>query len=119
MSESHCRLPRRAALRATLILGAACLAFAGDARADEPRVAVSLNWIRLPGAEDCIDAAELARTVEQQLGRSIFVSPTWATRVIEGWSEPADNGWRVFLRASDAEGNASGQREFTTAGESC
>jgi len=102
-----------------LLLGCALLTTARGARAEEPRVALSLNWIRLPGAEDCIDAAELARTVEQQLGRSVFVSPTWATRLIEGWSEPMHPGWRVVLRASDAEGNTSGQRELTSSNESC
>src|SRR6187401_3257715 len=114
MFESHRGLRCRTALRAMILLGCAMLASAKDARADEPRVALSLNWVRLPGSEDCIDAAELARTVEQQLGRSVFVSPTAATRVIEGWSELTPGGWRVVLRASDAEGNASGQRELAS-----
>ena len=102
-----------------ILLGCAWFAAAGDARAEEPRVALALNWIRLPGAENCIDPAELARTVEQQMGRSVFVSPTAATRVIEGWSEPTNPGWRAVLRSSDAEGNASGQRELTSASETC
>jgi hypothetical protein len=120
MLELLGRLRGRAGQRAlTFVACAAVLAAAGDVRADEPRVALSLNWIRLPGAEDCIDAAELARTVEQQLGRSVFVSPTAATRVIEGWTEPARPGWRVVLRASDAEGNASGRRELTSDSETC
>jgi hypothetical protein len=87
--------------------------------ADEARVALSLNWMRLPGAESCIDAGDLARSVERQLGRSVFVSPAVATRIIEAWVEPMAPGWRVHLRASNANGDPLGQRELTSSDPPC
>ena len=93
---------------------------AGVVRAEgEPRVALSLNWMRLPGAESCIDAGGLARSVERHLGREVFVSPTAATRIVEAWVAPARPGWHVALRASDANGHPIGQRELTSPEESC
>jgi hypothetical protein len=96
-------------------LGAAGTAFG----AEEVRVALSLNWMRLPGAESCIDAGELARSVERHLGRPVFVSPAVATRIIEAWVEPLGPGWRVHLRASNANGEPLGQRELTSADATC
>ena len=87
--------------------------------AEDARVALALNWMRLPGAESCIDAGQLARNVERHLGRSVFVSPALATRIIEAWVEPAQPGWRVGLRASNADGATLGQRELTSADASC
>jgi hypothetical protein len=83
------------------------------------RVALSLNWMRLAGAESCIDAGRLARSVERHLGQSVFVSPTTATRNIEGWIEPAHPGWHVALRASDADGHPIGHRELASTEDSC
>jgi len=87
--------------------------------AEDGRVALGLNWMRLPGAESCIDAGQLARNVERHLGRSVFVSPVVATRIIEAWVEPARPGWHVGLRASNADGDTLGQRELTSADASC
>ena len=87
--------------------------------AEDVRVALGLNWMRLPGAESCIDAGQLARNVERHLGRSVFVSPVVATRIIEAWVEPARPGWHVGLRASNADGNTLGQRELTSTDASC
>jgi len=82
-------------------------------------VALALNWMRLPGAESCIDAGRLARNVEQHLGRSVFASPAVATRSIEAWVEPARPGWHVGLRASNADGDTLGQRDLTSPEASC
>lgn len=85
----------------------------------ESRVALSLNWMRLTGAESCLDAGQLARSVERHLGRPVFASPSTATRNIEGWIEPARPGWHVALRASDADGRPLGYRELATTDENC
>ena len=85
----------------------------------ESRVALSLNWMRLSGAESCIDAGQLARNVERHLGRSVFASPATASRNIEGWIEPARPGWHVALRASDADGRPLGHRQLATTDENC
>jgi hypothetical protein len=87
--------------------------------AEDARVALALSWMRLPGAESCIAAGQLARNVERHLGRPVFVSPSAATRHIEAWVEPARPGWHVGLRASNAEGATLGQRDLTSPDASC
>jgi hypothetical protein len=102
-----------------LCFWALCTASAHALGGDEARVALSLNWMRFSGAESCMDAGEVARNVERHLGRQVFVSPAVATRIIEAWIEPARPGWRVGLRASNANGDPLGQRELTSADASC
>src|SRR5262249_39169402 len=52
------------------------------------RATSSLNWVRLPGSEECITARALATAVEGRLGRAVFVSASQGDLSIEGRVEP-------------------------------
>ncbi|APR78066.1 Hypothetical protein A7982_03413 [Minicystis rosea] len=103
----------------SIVIAAALFGSAGRARASEPPRTSSLGWVRLPGAESCIGARELARAVEERLGRTVFVSPAQAVALIEGRVEPAPAGptsggarFHVHLTVSDADGTVRGTRDL-------
>jgi hypothetical protein len=101
---------------------AASLAWAAAARADGPRErSSSLSWVRLEGAEACIGGSELARAVEEQLGRPIFVSAAQADLVVEGRAErvAAPSGFRAVVSMTDRDGTSLGERVVDSAGSSC
>jgi hypothetical protein len=62
----------------------------------------SLQWVREPGAEGCVDGAELARRVEAKLGRSVFEAARDANLIIEGRAERRAEGYRAELRTFEA-----------------
>ena len=89
------------------------------AAASAPRTS-SLGWSRLPGAEACIGAQELARAVEALLGRAVFVSASEAALAVEGRIAPdASGGWRATLAISDDRGRRLGGRELPSPDASC
>jgi hypothetical protein len=104
------------AFAATLALGASR---ASRASAAEPRRTSSLGWARLPGAETCIGARDLAIAVERLLGRPVFVSPAQADVLIEGRIEPAPSGFRAHVVLSSAAGQVLGSRDLDGPGASC
>ena len=67
-----------------------------EAVAVEPKRAAALSWVRLPGAEDCIDGTTLARRVEEKLGRPAFPAPREATLLVEGRAEKFDEAWALI-----------------------
>ena len=80
----------------------------------------TLNWVRLPGAESCIAAVELAERVEARLGRPVFVRSNEAIVVIEGRVEPVPPlGFAAVIRVSDPDGTLYGTRELTSADADC
>lgn len=80
----------------------------------------ALNWVRLPGADGCIAAVELANRVEQRLGRRVFTRVNDAILVIEGRVGPAvGGGFSAVLRVSDPDGTLYGTRELTSATPDC
>ena len=93
----------------------------GLARAQDHERASSLSWVRLAGAESCPGGPELARAVEERLGRSVFVSTARAELTVEGraerTTEPA--GWRAVLVVSDASGERLGERVVDSRAERC
>jgi hypothetical protein len=100
---------------ACLAIGAA-LAWQPVARADEP----SLSWVRLPGAEDCIGAPELAALVEQRIGRPVLRAPSRAEISIEGRvAKEGDGGWLAVIDVADRRGGLLGRRELHITGEPC
>ncbi|WP_437330831.1 hypothetical protein [Sorangium sp. So ce381] len=101
---------RSAAL--ALLVGAALGTF--DRPADAGPRTSSLAWVRMPGAEACIDARTLALAVERRLGRVAFVPPTLGEVTIEGRIERSQGagGWRATIRVFDAGGTAIGSREI-------
>ena len=100
---------------AALLLGS--VASASDGRPS----ATSLSWVRLPGAEGCIDSRALAEVVERRIGRAALVSPARAERAIEGRVEPGKDGvrWRVTLAVAGESGAVLGTREIEEAAADC
>ncbi len=87
----------------------------------ERALATSLSWVRLPGAEGCIDSRTLAEGVERRLGRVTLVPPSRADRAIEGRVEPGKQGakWRVTLAVVGESGAVLGTREIEEAAADC
>jgi hypothetical protein len=90
------------------------------ARADGERAA-SLGWVRLPGAEACVGARDLAASVENRLGRTAFVPPASASLFIEGRVEPGPggHGFHAHLAIADERGAALGVRDLDEASADC
>lgn len=107
----------RATYAALAALG--ILTAAPRAGADEARTS-SLSWLRMPGAESCIATQALARTVEQRLGRTVFVSAAQADVSVEGRIEKrAAGGFRAVITIHDASGARLGTRELERPEASC
>jgi hypothetical protein len=86
----------------------------------KPVRGAALNWVRLPGAETCIAAAELARHVEMRLERSIFVTAPYAEISFDGYIEPQPTGGFVaHLTVTDSAGKRLGLRELQSAAADC
>jgi hypothetical protein len=80
----------------------------------------SLSWVRLPGAEGCLGSQELARAIEERLGRHVFVSAAEADLAVEGRAEPVEGGgWRAVLQITDAGGASLGERTIDSRAEGC
>jgi hypothetical protein len=92
------------------------------ARADAPPPRTSsLAWVRLPGAEACIDMRSLAQAVELRLGRPAFVAPTRGDLAIEAsiGPTPGTDGWHATITVVDAAGQRVGQRELQSDKAGC
>jgi len=86
----------------------------------EPPRGPALNWVRLPGAEGCITAAELAQRVEARLERSVFVLAQDAELAFDGYVQPrASGGFAAHLAVSNARGQVLGARDVESAEVSC
>ncbi len=80
----------------------------------------SLAWVRLPGAESCIAAAELAQAAEKRLGRAVFVSASAADVTVEATIAPRPGGgFQAKLAVSARDGTLQGSRELETRGADC
>jgi hypothetical protein len=110
----------RVALAAlTLALGVAPLLRAQPAGNLPPPRTSSLSWVRMAGAEECVGTQQLARAVEDRLGRTVFVSAAEADVSVEGHIEPQPKGWRAVITLRDAKGTLLGTRELATEKPSC
>jgi hypothetical protein len=93
----------------------------GVARATEP-LATALNWVRLPGAEECSPPATIAQRVEERLGRSTLVSASQAQLTVEARIERNETSaprWRAVIRLIDANNAVLGTREIPSDALSC
>jgi hypothetical protein len=73
----------------------------------------SLSWVRLPGAEGCLSAADLGGRVEEKLGRAALVSASAAERSVEARAERLPSGrFRVIVTGSRRDGTTLGSREL-------
>lgn len=81
----------------------------------------SLGWTRLPGAESCVSARDLALDVEARLGRAAFIAPAAADLTLEGRVEPATapSAFRATIRLLDQSGALLGTRELETSDPTC
>jgi hypothetical protein len=91
---------------------------AGAGASEAPRTS-SLGWVRMPGAEACIGARELALAVELRLGRAALVSPAQAELFIEARVEPAPPGFRARITLSDVRGAVLGTRDLESPDPAC
>lgn len=102
---------------AVLVVGVLALLGARPAAAQSTS---SLSWSRLPGAEACIGAGELARRVEQRLGRSALVAPSQADRSVEGRVAGRSGGrWRATVALARRDGVILSERSIETAEVDC
>ena len=82
------------------------------ASASEARTS-SLSWLRMPGSESCIATQALARSVEERLGRRVFVSAAEADVSVEGRIEKRSaGGWHSVITIRDGKGALLGTREL-------
>jgi hypothetical protein len=86
-----------------------------------PAARTSLGWTRLPGAEVCTSARDLALDVEARLGHATFVAPSGAELQVEGHVEVAraPSAFRATVRMVDREGMTLGTRELETGDPTC
>lgn len=104
-------------MRARLVLASVLLA--GTARAEpSPGGAPALHWVRLSGAETCIDPIALARRVEAITG-PLFVTPARADLSIAGEIAAARDGFSVRITSSGARGEVLGERHLRSHGADC
>ncbi len=107
-----------ASMHCAWLTGLALLLWSQLSSAQEQRAA-ALNWVRLEGAEDCVDGASLSRSIEERLGHTVFPEPSRATLVVEGIADKSDAGYRARLRIFDLEGMALGSREVSSQSTDC
>src|SRR5438067_9881368 len=85
------------------------------ASASEGRTS-SLSWLRMPGTDSCIATQALARSVEERLGRHVFVSAAEADVSVEGRIEKraahATSAWHAVITIRDSKGALLGTREL-------
>ena len=108
----------RSAARALLAAG---VMVALAPRADAAPRTSSLAWVRMPGAETCIDARALAQAVELRLGRPAFVAPTRGDVAIEARIErlQSPDAWHATITVFDDAGARTGLRELRTDRAEC
>ncbi|HUS65807.1 MAG TPA: hypothetical protein VMZ28_14750 [Kofleriaceae bacterium] len=100
-----------------VLLAISLLCAAAPARAQRTS---SLSWTRLPGAEACLGAAELARRGEERLGRAALVTPSQAELSVEGRVEPrSGGGWRATVAVARAGGELLSERVIETREPRC
>jgi hypothetical protein len=73
----------------------------------------------MPGSESCIATQALARSVEERLGRRVFVSAAEADVSVEGRVEKRGSGWHSVITIRDAKGALLGTRELDRPDGAC
>lgn len=75
----------------------------------------------MPGADSCIATQALARSVEERLGRHVFVSAAEADVSVEGRIEKRAGhpGWHAVITIRDAKGALLGTRELDRPDAAC
>lgn len=99
------------------MMAALCVAI--TARSQESSRTSSLSWLRMPGADACIATQPLARSVEERLGRSVFVSASAADVSVEGRIEKKGAGFKAVITLRDAKGALLGTRQLERKDGAC
>lgn len=73
----------------------------------------------MPGGESCIATQALARSVEERLGRRVFVSAAEADVSVEGRIEKHGAGWHSVITIRDGKGTLLGTRELDRPDGAC
>ena len=79
----------------------------------------ALHWVRLAGAEDCVDGIALSRMVEARAGRRLFVTSEQADWLVEGAVRARGEGFFAELRLFSANGELIGSRQVATESDAC
>lgn len=121
MHGNRAALSRIGAVAVAAAAAFAVTTTASPAAADSEHARTSsLSWLRMPGAEACIATQALARSVEDRLGRHVFVSAAEADVSVEGRIEKrAAGGWRSVITIRDAKGALLGTRELDRPEAAC
>lgn len=108
------------------ILGAVCLLlFPGTLHAEPisasgAPVTARLDWSRSAGAEECIDAPELAHAVNRRWGREVIRGEGPADLTLQGSIGPRGDGtWVAHLEMRRIDGSTLGSREIATQARDC
>lgn len=93
----------------------------GTARADEAEtVTARLSWERQPGAESCIDRAQLEKAINRRWRRQVFVEEGAAELVIAGKvGRSGPDRWSASIEMRRADGTSLGSRELVTRARDC
>lgn len=111
---------RAATVAPAALLGCALVLASGAASAEAGRTS-SLSWLRMPGADSCIATQALARSVEERLGRHVFVSAAAADVSVEGRIEKRGKGpgWHAVITVRDGKGALLGTRDVDRSDAAC
>jgi hypothetical protein len=76
-----------------------------------------LSWVRMPGAESCVDGEALKKSVTARLGRDPFAGNVAIE--IEGTIAREPKRWIAKLWLRDDKGAPAGSRELTSEADTC
>jgi hypothetical protein len=97
---------------------AVAVAFADECFADT--VTARLVWRRDPGAESCIDSAELVRAVNRRWQRNVFTDVPGADIVVSGaMSRTPQGAWVAAIELRRGDGTSLGSRTLVTTATDC
>lgn len=104
---------------AALVISLAAQLASGTVAEAAEASGTALQWVRLPGSEDCLSGGALAERVEAKLGRALSPASGRASQLVEGHVERTPDGYRAELRMSGSEGKPLGSRELGSQQASC
>jgi hypothetical protein len=120
------RAARLACTRARLLRTALCmlcfnapLAAAEPARQPQPPARLSLDYVRGPGARDCMTPEALTRAVEERLGRRVFVAAGAADLRAKLRAERTARGFGIEVELFDGAQRSLGRRQLHTRARQC
>lgn len=108
---------RSARRRSALCLAVGIVAVGASASAQDPLRAVSLAWVRGPGAEGCPSQRAIRSAVRARLGRDPFRDDAAVTAEVH--VARVEGRWRATLALREEGGAETLRRELSDASEGC